>query len=137
MNQKSLLLSIKPRFADAIFAGTKQFELRRVRPRLQTGDLVLVYVTTPRAAIEGAFEVAEVLEAAPSEIWKRVKESAGISKAEFDAYFEGKTVAFAIGIERTWPLASSVSLAKLRNKSIQPPQSYRYLDPMQTAKLLV
>lgn len=137
MNQKSLLLSIKPRFADAIFAGTKRFELRRVRPKVMPGDLVLVYVTVPRAAIEGAFEVSEMIEESTSKLWETVKSSAGVTKEEFDNYFEGKSQGYAIGIQKTWPLAESVSLAHLRKRSIQPPQSYRYLDSKQTAKLLI
>jgi len=60
MNDTALLLSIKPRYADSIFNGSKTVELRRVRPQIGAGGLVMVYVSSPRCSLEGAFEVAEV-----------------------------------------------------------------------------
>jgi hypothetical protein len=42
MSQRAVLISIKPMYADLIFAGTKTIELRRVCPKVGPGDLVLV-----------------------------------------------------------------------------------------------
>ena len=57
----ALLLSIHPEYAEKIFDGTKRVELRRVRPRLQNGDLVIVYVSSPVKAVCGAFRVDNVV----------------------------------------------------------------------------
>ena len=42
MPNNILLLSIKPEYADKILAGKKTVELRRVRTRLEAGDLALL-----------------------------------------------------------------------------------------------
>lgn len=132
----ALLLSIKPRFADAIFRGEKTFELRRVRPRVEAGSLVLVYVTTPRCALEGAFEVKAVLEDSPQRLWGRIGAKCGVTKSEFTAYFSGADLGYAIEIARSWTLDDQISLNAMRDCSIRPPQSYQYLDGQQLAMLL-
>lgn len=123
----ALLLSLKPRFADAIFSGTKRFELRRVKPRLSAGDLIIAYVTVPRCKVEGAFEVSQVLAMPPRALWQAVREAAGVTKEEFDTYFEGTELGFAIEIRKVWRMAP-VTLATMRRLRLRPPQSYQYLD---------
>lgn len=132
----ALLLSIKPRFADAIFSGEKTFELRRVRPKVEAGSLVLVYVTTPRCALEGAFEVKAVHEDSPKRLWSRIGTECGVTKSEFTTYFSGADLGYAIEIARSWILDDQVSLKAMRDCSIRPPQSYHYLDGQQLAMLL-
>ena len=134
MNGSTLLLSIKPRYADAIFSRQKRVELRRVRPRVGPGDLVLVYVSSPRCALEGAFEVERVLEEKPSILWRHVAHNAGISREEFTNYFEGRENAYAIVIKRVWQL-THVSLSAMRKVKIRPPQSYHYLDKTTAMRL--
>jgi predicted transcriptional regulator len=129
MAKHALLISVRPRFAEMIFAGTKTVELRRIRPRVGKGDLVFVYVSSPVMALEGAFEVSEVVCGKPSSIWRRFNGRTGLSKCEFDAYYEGKQMAFAIMIHQQWKLPTPVRLAKLRRHKdgFHPPQSYHYI----------
>lgn len=133
---KALLLSIKPRFADAIFAGTKHFELRKVKPKVESGDLVLVYVTSPRCSLEGVFRVGSVLEMPPEQLWPRVRSSCALTKSEFMDYYTGKTTAFAITILEAWRLDTPVQLSELRTERIIPPQGYRYLSAGETRSLM-
>ena len=134
--KKALLLSIKPRFADAIFAGEKHYELRKVKPKVEPGDLVLVYVTSPRCRLEGAFLVGTVTEMSPQRLWHRVRSGSALTKAEFMAYYDGKANAYAIGILEAWRLETAVELSKLRSERIVPPQGYHYLSARETTTLL-
>ncbi len=124
----ALLLSIRPRFVDSIFAGTKTVELRRVKPRVQTGDLVVVYASGTIKAMVGAFEVAGVTTAKPSSIWRRHNGGSGLTKREFDSYFAGASVGYAIRIGKSWRLETTVPLGTLheRHAGFRPPQSYHY-----------
>jgi len=135
MKGTALLLSIKPRFADAIFDGTKAVELRRVRPRLNPGDLVLVYVSSPRCRLEGAFLVDSVVEATPNDLWKAVGHESGLTGDEFFHYYTGAKTGFGIKVKDSWILPSPIELAVLKEANIVPPQSYRYLSRTDTAKL--
>ena len=132
-NMKSgiaLLVSIRPRFVEQIFAGTKTVELRRIRPRVQAGDLVVVYASGTQKALVGAFQIAKLHATSPTSIWRKFAPQTGLTKDEFDSYFTGLEIGFAIEIERTWRLAVPVNLATLRRQrgGFHAPQSYRYLD---------
>jgi predicted transcriptional regulator len=129
MPKHALLISVRPRLAGMIFAGSKTVELRRIRPRVGKGDLVFVYVSSPIKALAGAFEVGDVVSDTPRSIWRRFNGGAGLSKREFDDYYEGTQKAFAIIIHQQWKLPIPVRLAKLRQRKdgFHPPQCYHYI----------
>jgi predicted transcriptional regulator len=127
---KALLVSIRPRYVEQIFAGTKTVELRRVRPRVEAGALVIVYASGTQKALVGAFQIAEVTAASPAAIWQRFGSKTGLNQAEFDSYFTGVETGFAIEVAQTWKLAEPVQLSTLRRQhgGFHAPQGYRYLD---------
>ena len=129
MNPQALLISIRPRFAEMIFNGTKTVELRRVCPRVRKGDLALVYVSSPLMEVQGAFEVASVITDSPAKLWIRVGKKTGITRTEFMNYFSGKKQGHALCIKRAWKLGAVIALSSLRQQArgFQPPQSYRYV----------
>ncbi|HXE41728.1 MAG TPA: ASCH domain-containing protein, partial [Candidatus Baltobacteraceae bacterium] len=127
-NNHALLLSIRPRFADLIFSGKKTVELRRVKPRVQAGDLVVIYASGATKGMVGAFEVADVVAAAPNSIWRKYNGGSGLTKREFDRYFANISVGYAIRIRKFWKIQEPVSLKILRKRraGFRPPQSYHY-----------
>ena len=126
----ALLVSIQPRFVEQIFAGTKTVELRRIRPRVTAGGLVIIYASGSQKALVGAFLIADMIAASPTTIWRHYGSKTGLTKREFDGYFANSETAFAIEVARTWRLASPIQLATLRRQQggFHAPQSYRYLD---------
>ena len=124
----ALLISIRPQFVESIFAGTKTVELRRVKPRLQAGDLVVIYASGSTKGIVGAFEVGGVTVASPLAIWRKHNGGSGLRKAEFDSYFKGTDVGYAIRIGKLWKLPVPIPLGTLRKRrsGFRPPQSYHY-----------
>ena len=99
MSKHALLLSVRLRFAKMILEGAKTVELRRVRPRIKAGDLVLVYVSAPLMELQGAFKVGNTVSGTPASIWKKLGGQTGTNREEFDAYFRGKDEAHALLIE--------------------------------------
>src|SRR5712671_5544390 len=93
-DDKVLLLSIKPKYAEKIFSGNKRVELRRTKPNVKKGDLVAVYVSSPVMALMGEFEVEAVMKNTPRALWCEVNNYAGVSKSEYDEYYEGSKTAF-------------------------------------------
>lgn len=124
-----LLLSVKPKYAAMIFAGTKGVELRKVRPQVTSGDTVLVYVTAPVKALSGMVTVDRVVTGKPSSLWPLVREHAGLTRDEFDQYYAGAPTGYAIIFSEVARLASPVNLGTLRSlwEGFQPPQTYSYL----------
>jgi len=137
MHIHSLLISVQPKYADKIFAGEKTVELRKVRPKVTSGDIVLVYASSPTMALVGGFEVGSVIENTPMALWNKVKRSAGLTKDEFSDYYNGSSNAYGIFIKKPWYFETPMALQNLRKKleGFHPPQSYRYVS-MQEAQLL-
>lgn len=132
-----LLLSIYQPYADMIFDGTKKVELRRVRPNVASGDIVLVYTPSPTMKLVGEFQVDRVLEGRPATIWAKVKNFSGITRVDFDQYYEGAAVAFGIIVRKAWRLDRPIELAVLRQiwSGFSPPQGYRYLRSHDVSKI--
>lgn len=131
-NTKYLLLSIKPRFAEQIFDGSKTIELRRVAPKVDFNDKVIVYVSSPVKAIWGAFSVHTIESMPPLELWDKYREEAGVTMEEFRDYFEGSETAYGIVLFNVQKFAKPIPLESLRKShpGFHPPQLYRYLrDP--------
>lgn len=135
---KVLLLSIRPIYSEKIFSGEKRVELRRLRPSVHAGDLVLVYTSSPSCELTGAFVVRGVDASTPEKLWTKVRGACGISRRQYDDYYRGSKKAYGIKIERAWRLDVPLKLACMRKRSARfhPPQSYRYLAPGELGTLM-
>ena len=82
------VFSIKKRYSDKIFSKEKRVEFRRQNVNVRAGDVCLVYTSSPVMEITGYFIVKEKIREPVKKLWKSTKEIAGISKREFEEYFE-------------------------------------------------
>ncbi|MHB9071729.1 MAG: hypothetical protein ACYC54_15325 [Sedimentisphaerales bacterium] len=129
MEREALLLSIRPQYATKIFNNDKSVELRKVRPRIQDGDKVLVYVSSPVMKLQGVFEVENVISDSPHKLWGKVGSLSGITRNDFLNYYDGSDIGYGIMIKKVFLFDSPISLTKLRClfPGFTPPQCYRYL----------
>lgn len=128
---KPLLLSLKPSYADMVFEGLKKAELRRRMASYVENRHVFVYVSSPKQQLRGGFRVGQVWTGTPAQVWKFVSSMASMRKHEFDSYFSGSEVAFALEITDVWEYRNPVHLNFLRRRLSRfvVPQSWRYLKP--------
>lgn len=127
------LISIHPRFAQAILQGEKLVELRRVAfKRIITH--VVMYETGTTGAIVGVFKVKRVVEESPTIVWETYNGTSGLTKSEFDAYFKGKAKAVAIEVGKATRFKNPISLQDIQIS--RPPQSFLYL-PSDVSKQFV
>jgi predicted transcriptional regulator len=124
--ETKVLLSIKPHFADLIFAGSKRYEFRRVPFRSRSVTTVVVYASSPVRRVIGEFRVETVLALRKRCLWQKTKRYAGIEKRYFDIYFEGCHTAYAIKISLPERYPAPMKLEHAFNFN-RPPQSFRYL----------
>lgn len=123
----SVLLSVRPEFAEAILSGTKEYEFRRVLFRDRDVGRVVLYATQPVGRVVGEFEVAEVISMEPHALWEATQHASGIDKSYFDQYFQGQDIAHAIRVGVVYRYPTPLDLA--RDLCIKhAPQSYIYVD---------
>lgn len=125
--QTKVLLSIKPEFADLIFAGTKKFEFRRAIFRSQSVKTVVVYASSPIQQVIGEFDVGRVLELEVHELWKKTGKHGGIEKAYFDRYFEERDKGYAIEVTHPKLYKRPKSINSVAGTT-KPPQSFCYIE---------
>lgn len=122
-----ILLSIKPQFIEKIRRGEKKFEFRRVLPRHQEVDTIIVYASKPVGKVVGEMIVGDFLTYPTDELWEWTKEKSGLTREEFFDYFHGKTNAHAIEIKSYQDYEQPIPLDVLLPGRV-PPQSYCYIS---------
>jgi predicted transcriptional regulator len=130
IDRDEILISLKPKYADHIFEGTKTVEIRKRRPKVEAGTRVWIYATTPTAALRGYANLAEIETGTPSQIWKNFGLQTGISKDEFEAYLGVSQVAHALLLTDVMEMKKALSLEGIREvvDGFQPPQFYCHLN---------
>jgi len=124
--QKRVLLSLKPRFAEAILAGEKTFEFRRAVFRSPDVTTVVLYASSPTCQVVGEFTIDEVLSLELDALWKSTRKGGWIDRGYFDEYFDGCSTGYALKVKRAKRYAVPLCLRKdLRIE--RPPQSFCYL----------
>ena len=136
MTNKALLLSLKPIYADLVFRGLKIAELRRRIPCVENRD-VFIYVSSPARELRGGFRVGQVWKGSPDEVWKQVWDLVGLDRGDFDKYYTGRSVAYALRITDVWEHDDPIGLDALRSRfpRFVVPQSWRYVRSEESAYL--
>ena len=131
------LLSVRPRYADALLDGSKTVEIRRRRARIADGSLCLLYASSPICALVGAIRVWRTDTDSPEALWSSWGEQSGISRLEYDSYLGGSTLPCAIVVAAALRLLHPIPLDELRRRQSDfvTPQSYRFLQAPELASL--
>jgi predicted transcriptional regulator len=128
-HERAMLLSVRPRFAEAILAGTKSAEIRRQRPAAQPGMPVILYATKPLGAVIGTAHIDNIRYGTPADLWERHHDQVGVTQEEFDQYLNGSATAYLLMLTEAHRLPYPLTLEDMRETvAFQPPRSYRYLD---------
>ncbi|MFN3734605.1 ASCH domain-containing protein [Comamonas testosteroni] len=126
---RAALLSIKPKYADLILAGSKRIELRRAWPDEDIGVLVL-YSSAPVQRLVGIAYVDHVRIEPPDKLWELAQQfGGGVTHDEFCEYFRGKRKTFGIMLKSA-EIAEHPIDPKEVFTDFSPPQSYMYIDPL-------
>ncbi|GLI57572.1 hypothetical protein PM10SUCC1_30860 [Propionigenium maris DSM 9537] len=121
-----VLMAIKPKYADKIFSGEKNFEFRRSIFKDKNVKTVVVYSTKPVGKVIGEFTIDEIINKSPKDLWNLSKESAGIEENDFMNYFDGKDQGFAIKIKKAKLYKAPKMLSDFK-EGLKAPQSFIYL----------
>jgi len=97
---RNIVMSIHPKYADAILSGRKKVELRRVF--LATGvKHAYIYATEPVGLVIGKFTIVNAVSYIPETygmLWHYCRMGIAIEKTEYDLYVSGANMIRAISI---------------------------------------
>ena len=124
MSNRSVILPIKPQFADKIFDLSKTYEYRKV---IFGSDVkkVYVYATRPISSIVGYFIIDKIIQGSPSAVWDKTSKESGITKEFYDDYFVGHDKSYAIKIQSVKLFNTPID-PKSIIKNFRPPQNFIY-----------
>ena len=128
-----VVLAIHSKHAEKIYSGVKRYEYRTQKP-LKEIDYIALYETGDVRAITGFAKIAAILEDTPTRVWELTKSFAGISRAFFRDYFDGKKKAVAYCIGEVTSFEKPLSLSEVGVHHA--PQSFQYIDSSEVRKLL-
>lgn len=121
----TVLLSIKPEFANKIFEGIKKYEYRKSIFKRSDIRKIIVYASSPVKKVIGEFTIDGILNDDVEAIWRQTAPLSGISREFYLTYFENKDKAYAIKIGHTIRYKEE---RELSDYDIQvAPQSFAYL----------
>ena len=125
---RAVLLSVKPRYAQALLAGTKTVEVRRRFPAQPSGTVIFIYASSPVRAVLGTVVLDQISRVASEAVSHIHRGQIEIGREELAVYLDGVETASILEVSgpRTW--SGSVPLEALRARvELEPPQSFRYL----------
>ena len=128
MEDRAVLISINPEYAEKILSGEKKLEFRRSWGENQVRYMV-IYVTSPQQKIVAVAEIKEVHRGSRQQFWKLAKEKGGgISKRMLFNYLKGSRNPVAIEIANVRKLEKGLDPKIVIGVNFRPPQSFNYLN---------
>lgn len=125
---RAVLLSIKPKYADLILAGTKTVELRRSWPSNDIGAMV-IYSSAPVQRLTGVALINEIKECDLEALWSVAQaHGGGVTYEELTEYIDDKKLAYGVMLGKVLPAEVRVDPKSLFT-SFTPPQGFLYLTP--------
>lgn len=132
----AVLLSVRPRYAHAILAGTKTAEVRRRFPYQPPGTTLYLYSSTPDKAIMGTAQLDAIDRPSVDRVWNLYRDQIEIEKAALGDYLSDLEAAAILRVNNVHRWSHPVPLRDLRLRlGIEPPQSFRYLTDEHVAIL--
>lgn len=123
-----ILMSIRPRYAEAILSGQKSHELRRRFSARPAGSKVFVYASSPVCELVGSFSIASVDTMPAWLVARRRRRATTLSSTEILDYLRGQRHGTLIEVADPYRFPAPIDLAQLRAWGLEPPQSYRLLN---------
>lgn len=121
----TILLPIKPEYANGIINKTKLYEYRK-RICKRKVDKIVIYSTSPVGRIIAEVEVNGTISKSPNELWQETKKYSGISKTKYMEYYKNKDIAFAYKLGKVFVYDKPKTLKDFGINYY--PQSYVYLE---------
>lgn len=121
---RKIIISINPKYVENILSGAKRFEYRTKVSKDDVNSL-LIYETYPVKKIVAEAEVIGIISMRPKDLWDATSEYGGISREDFERYFEGREIAYAYRLGKITKFDKPLPIADFGFRAA--PQSFVYV----------
>lgn len=122
-----ILMSVRPKYAEEILAGSKIVEIRKRFSQNWVGCKAVLYASRPQKALVGEATIRRVSSGSPSEIWAAFGPHIACSWREFEEYVGSYIEVKAIELTDVIPYLAPISLSQVSHligEDLRPPQSF-------------
>jgi predicted transcriptional regulator len=122
-----ILMSVRPKFAERIFGGSKSVEIRKRFSTKWIGHDAVLCATKPLNCLMGRTTIRSVTKGHPDNLWIQFQSQVGCSKNEFDVYVGDASEVAAIEFGDVKPYETPVQVSQLAQmlcRRLLAPQSY-------------
>ena len=131
----NIILSIKPKYANAIINGLKKVEFRKKIFKREV-EKVFIYSSSPQKKIIGFFTIADIVEDEPIFLWNKHGNKGIIEKEDFFNYYKNSKTGFSICIDKVGKFINEVDPKDIF-ENFTPPQSYMYVDDIKASEFVL
>lgn len=114
------MIPLHPQYWDMYRDGSKIWELRKVSHSPRGVDGLVIYATAPVSRIVGEVDLVSTHVGYVDDVWDVVKDGCGITREQYDRYYQGRDIAKAYRIGNVFEYTPSLG-------ELFAPQGYRYL----------
>lgn len=128
---KSLVMSLKPRWAEAILSGKKTVEIRRAFSQKWEGHDISLYAAAPVQSLVGEARIERVVSGSADDLWLRYQGALGCDRQALYDYAAGAPKIFALELKgiRRFPVPIKLkNLAAVFGEAMTAPQSYARIN---------
>lgn len=122
-----IILALYPKNIEKMASGVKKFEFRRSIYKDRTVKKVYVYATVPIKKIVATFDVIQIIEGTPEEVWNTCGNYSGSTKDSLMNYFKGKNLVYALELGSFKWLENPIDPREYID-NFYPPQFFQYVD---------
>ena len=121
-----ILMPINPCYVEEILSGRKRYEYRKIKPKRNNIEKIIIYSTSPVKKVVAEVEVEAIIEETPEKVWELTKDYSGITKQSYYNYYKNKEKAIAYKLGRVKKYKEPKNLSEFGINYI--PQSFIYLE---------
>jgi len=115
-------MSIKKEYGLNLLESKALWEYRRRKSRINVGDKIILYATSPNNELIGEFVVGEVISGSPEELWERTRNDVCYQEDEVTSYLKSGNFPIAFKVNSPKKYSQAISTSKI--PSFKPPMSY-------------
>ena len=130
-HEHTLLMSLRPEFAELVLQGRKTIEFRRRFSKKYEGATIVFYITHPVKQFMFMATIARVDHRQKERLWDAYRDQGGIARTTFDQYFFGTGYGYAIQLSNVRRIPNQLGLKHAQEiyPGLRPPQSFQRLEP--------